>query len=313
MTDDVPTEDINHILMCCDANYLQHAAVFLVSMLEHNPQRRFNVVLACSDISDEILNKFGITFKPYAAIQLQLRPLIGNELEELPINGQLTKESWGRLWIEHYFPNNVKKVFYFDPDIVVTGNLTELLQTELGEHLLAAIDIPGSARIAVHGYDPAYGYFNSGVLIFNMKKWQAADQRGALIAYTYAHPERVNDPDQDALNGCFHADRLRLDYIWNAITPFFRDNPGVPLPAEEIARVRRDVRVVHFNGSSKPWLFMCNHPRKKDYIHFLRMTAWRDYRYPDITAMNVVKKTAAWLIGDQWIARIKRALGLSKR
>jgi lipopolysaccharide biosynthesis glycosyltransferase len=313
MTDDVSAEDINHVLMCCDANYLQHAAVFLVSLMEHNPQRRFNVVLACSDLTPDQKDRIDRTLQPYAGLAFRISPVLGTEVDALPLNRGLTKEAWGRLWIEHYFPADVRKAFYFDPDLVVTGDMGGFLDTDLGDHMLAAIDIPDSIRIAIHGYDPADGFFNSGVLIVNLEKWRAADGRGEVIAYTFAHPERINDPDQDALNGCFHADRLRLDYIWNAITPFFRVGSSVALSAEEIARVQRDVRMVHFNGSAKPWLFMCNHPRKKDYIHFLRMTAWRDYRYPDITAMNVVKKTAVWLIGDQWIARIKRALGLSKR
>jgi lipopolysaccharide biosynthesis glycosyltransferase len=312
MTGVSATEDTNHVLMCCDMNYLQHAAVFLVSLMEHNPRRRFSVVLACDDLSPELRDRFDRTLRRYAGLQLRFSPVLGTALEELPIHEGLTKESWGRLWIEHYFPAATGKAFYFDPDIVVTGDLGELLETDIADHLLAAVDIPGSARVAVHGYDPSHGYFNSGVLIVNLEKWCDSDRRGALIAYTRAHPERVNDPDQDALNGCFHADRLHLDYIWNAITPFFKTDSDLALPAQEIARVRRDVRLVHFNGGSKPWTFMCNHPRKADYVRFLRMTAWRDYRYPDLTPLNVLKKVAALLIGERRIARIKRGLGLAR-
>jgi len=183
---------------------------------------------------------------------------------------------------------------------------------DISAHLLAAVSIPGSERTAIHGYDPDHGYFNSGVLVINLRKWRAADRRAALIAYTQAHPERINDPDQDALNGCFHADRLHLDTIWNAITPFFRLDSALPLSADELERVRRDCRLVHFTGQSKPWLFMCDHPRKADYLRFLRMTAWRDYRYPDRTPLNVVKWCANRIFRKDRLQRWKRGLSLQR-
>ena len=48
-------------------------------------------------------------------------------------------------------------------------------------------------------------------------------------------------------------------------------------------------------------------------VRFLRMTAWRDYRYPDLTPLNLVKKAAALLIGEHRVARIKRRLGVARR
>jgi hypothetical protein len=37
-----------------------------------------------------------------------------------------------------------------------------------------------------------------------------------------------------------------------------------------------NVRLVYFLGSSNPWLFTCNCPRKGDNPHFLCMKFWRD-------------------------------------
>lgn len=299
---------MHHVLMCCDRNYIQHAAVFLVSLAQHTPSARFEVVLACDDLTEEVKEKLLHTLENCTNINIKFSRVLGEDLESLPIHPGLTKESWGRILIEDYFSPEVNKAFYFDADMVVTRDLSPLLDIDVSDHLLAAASIPGSARAAVHGYDPGDGYFNSGVLVINLRKWRQADRRAALIAYTAAHPERVNDPDQDALNGCFHADRLHLDTIFNAITPFFRANSGLPVSPDEIARVRREARIVHFTGQSKPWLFLCNHPRKADYLRFLGMTAWRDYRYPDRTALNVVKWCANRIFGEPRLQRWKRRL-----
>ena len=299
---------MHHVLMCCDGNYVQHVAVFLVSLVEHNRAARFHVVLACDELTTEMKSRFASTFDEYENIQITFSKLLGQDIEKYPIHPELTKESWGRIWIDHYFSPDIEKAFYFDPDIVVTGDLTDLLTMDLSDCLLAAVSIPGSERAAVHGYDPAHGYFNSGVLAVNLRKWRQADRRTALIAYTQAHPERINDPDQDALNGCFHAERLHLDCIWNAITPFFRPDSTLPLPPVELERVRHDSRLVHFTGRSKPWLFLCSHPRKADYLRFLRMTAWREYRYPDRTPLNVVKWCGNRVLGEERLQRWKRRL-----
>ncbi|HTW70516.1 MAG TPA: glycosyltransferase [Acetobacteraceae bacterium] len=110
-----------------------------------------------------------------------------------------------------------------------------------------------------------------------------------VIDYIRANPERVLY-DQDALNACFHSRTKRLDYKWNVIWPFFREPPTVPLERAEIAAVRREARIIHFNGASKPWSYFCDHPRRTEYVRYLRMTDWRDFVPPDRTPLNRLRK-----------------------
>src|SRR5205814_10601876 len=151
--------------------------------------------------------------------------------------------------------------------------------------------IPGSQRgVAMLGMRAEDGYFNSGVLLLDLDQWRKTRARDRVLDYVSVNSDRLPDVDQDALNACFYRQTKRLDYKWNAIWPFFREPRVLPLTQEQIAAVRREARIIHFNGNSKPWSYFCDHPRKTEYEKFLRMTEWRDFVPPDRTLVNRLRK-----------------------
>jgi lipopolysaccharide biosynthesis glycosyltransferase len=70
--------------------------------------------------------------------------------------------------------------------------------------------------------------------------------------------------------------------------------------------VRREARIIHFNGNSKPWSYFCDHPRKAEYNKYLRMTEWRDFVPPDRTFINRLRKLASAILPAKTKALIKR-------
>ncbi len=299
-----------HVLMCCNDAYVKHMAVCCVSLIENNPALRFEFVLVCNDIAPQSRSRLKSTLQQYPAITYTLLDQASPALNSLLVSTYYTKEMWARFWVDEYFAPDVSRVLYLDPDIVVTGNVETLFTIPLEGRLLAAVSIPGSEeRIRALEIPPERGYFNSGVLVLDVAKWRAIGARDALLAYAAAHGETLPYGDQDALNACFHADRLTLDYTWNAISPFYRDGADLPVSPAEIQRVRREARIVHFNGQSKPWTFMCRHPAKPRYLEFRSRTPWRDQPFADRSPANVAKKAAETLLGPARVARLKALLG----
>jgi lipopolysaccharide biosynthesis glycosyltransferase len=195
------------------------------------------------------------------------------------------------LWIGQFFPADVDRVLYLDADIVVVGSITPLWRTDLGGALLGAVDIPGAERVmTVPGVRPEDGYFNAGVLLIDLKQWRDTRALDTVLDYVRAYPDHLPSVDQDALNGCFSRRRKRLEYKWNAIRPFFREPSGLPLTRDELDTVRREVRIIHFNGGLKPWSYFSDHPRRGEYEKYLRMTEWRDFVPPDRTPINILRK-----------------------
>ncbi len=285
-------------LFCINQRYAKHAAVCIVSLLEHNPWAFFDcVVVSTGDLGAEAA-KLRRTLAAYPNCALKTVRFDGRPNLRLPVRAHYSIDNYTRLWIAEFFPASVDKVLYLDSDMVVTGDIGGLWRAELGEAVLGAVTIPGSTRCATFDIPEHYGYFNSGVLIVDLARWRREEIFPRLIDYLAANSEKIVDADQDILNACLYDRRLPLPYIYNAISPFFFDYHPLGLSDEEIAAVRADARIVHFNGASKPWSYMCRHPRRDDYWRNLANTEWRDDEPEDRNFANWTKKTFGPLLPE---------------
>ena len=283
-----------HLLMCSNALFLQHTAVCLVSLLVNNPELFFDITIVGRTTERLDEDKLRRSLAPFPNHLLSFREFTPPAGRCLPLNprAHYTLDNWTRLWVEEFFAGDIDRVLYLDSDIVVLGSIAPLWRVDLGGALFGAVDIPGSQqgvdKLAMRAED---GYFNSGVLLIDLEQWRQTRALQTVLDYIEAYPERlVYTLDQDALNACFFARRKRLDYKWNAIWPFFREPMALPLTAFEIKRVQREARIIHFNGSLKPWSYFCDHPRQADYQKYLRMTEWRDFVPVDRTPFNILHK-----------------------
>jgi lipopolysaccharide biosynthesis glycosyltransferase len=305
-TDDLCQESAGsrvHLLLCTNALYLQHAAVCLTSLLANNPDLFFDIVIVArvtEELDEDKLRRSLVRFPNHL---LSFRKFIPPAGRLLPLNprAHYTLDNWTRLWVEEFFADDIGRVLYLDSDIVVVGSVASLWRTDLQGALLGAVDIPGSDRGVAHlGLCAEDGYFNSGVLLIDLEQWRRTRALDTALAYVEANPDLMTrDVDQEALNACFHGRRKRLQYKWNAIWLFFSESLSLPLERAEIEFVRREARVIHFNGSSKPWSYFCDHPRKAEYEKYLRMTEWRDFVPEDRTVMNRLRKGISAILPEK--------------
>ena len=299
-----------HLLLSTNALYLQHVAVCLSSLLTNNPDLLFDIVIVRrpTEILDE--GKLRRSLARFSNYSLSLRQFALPPDRLLPLNprAHFTLDTWSRLWVEEFFPDDVGRVLYLDADIVVLGSIAELWRVDLDGALLGAVDIPGSDRgVSNLGLRAEDGYFNAGVLLIDLTQWRQTRALETILGYIDAYPERMmNDVDQEALNGCFYNRRRRLDYKWNATVSFF--GASLPLAQSEIETVRREARIIHFNHIVKPWSYFCEHPRKGEYDKYLRMTEWRDFVPHDRTVLNRVRKQLSAVLPENTKRVIKALL-----
>jgi lipopolysaccharide biosynthesis glycosyltransferase len=285
-------------LFCINQRYAKHAAVCIVSLLEHNPWAFFDiVVVSTGDLGAEAA-KLRRTLAAYPNCALKTIRFDAGVGVRLPVRAHYSVDIYTRLWVADFFPASVSKVLYLDSDMVVTGDIGGLWHAELGEAVLGAVTIPGSTRCAPLGIPEKFGYFNSGVLLIDLARWRRENVLERLIAYLTANYDKIVDPDQDMLNACLYDRRLPLPYIYNAISPFFFDYHPLGIGDDELAAVRANARIVHFNGASKPWSYLCRHPRRAEYSRQLANTEWRDDEPEDRNFANWTKKTFGPLLPE---------------
>jgi lipopolysaccharide biosynthesis glycosyltransferase len=279
------------VLFACDLNYAQHTAACIASLSQCNPTMNFDIIVAGTEDFAPIADKFRRSFAGNPRLKVRLRLFDIPSSLSFPLPNQLTQETYIRFWIGDLFAE-YDRAFYLDPDTVVLGSIAEFWNVDLGGRTVAAVPIPGSTKPAYHGLPAGTQWFNAGVMLFDLAAWRARRYCEICLDFLRAHPEKATDGDQDILNICLANDWLSLPFKWNVISPFYYLSHDLRMPPEEIEAVRRDARIVHFNGSSKPWSYFSIHPRRSEYWKNLRQTDWRDARPTDRTWPNVARK---WL------------------
>jgi lipopolysaccharide biosynthesis glycosyltransferase len=297
------------LLFSTNALFLQHATVCLTSLLVNNPDLFFDVVIVSNPAehldSDKVRRSLG-SFSNYSLRFQEFIPPV-EVLPPLDAGAHYTLDTWTRFWVAEFFPADVNRMLYLDADMVVVGSIRSLWQTNLDGALLAAVDIPGS-QIGVNALaiPSEAGYFNAGVMLIDLKQWRSSRALDTLLDFVRAYPDRLASVDQDVLNACFYNRRKRLDYKWNVIRPFFRDDTWwLPLTQGELEEVRRQAVIIHYNGGLKPWSYFSDHPRRDEYHKYLRMTEWRDFVPADRTAVNIVRKRVSAILPSPVKALLK--------
>lgn len=296
------------ILLTPNGRYAQHAAACIASLLEHT-QAELDIVIASTEDPANFSDRLVRSFAGRDRLKLGFRHFTLPPNIHFPTTKLLSTDMYVRFWAHELLPGRAR-VIYLDSDIIANGPVDELWQTDLGGKALAAVPIPNSIRIQQHGLPPGSQYFNSGVLLIDLAAWRERNYGERCVAWIRDHPDRAFDPDQDALNLVLRDDWVPLAFKWNAINPFFRPSPFIDMQMSEAERkaVVADARLVHFNSRHKPWVYMDNHPKQRDYMRYLAQTDWRDWRPPDKTPVNMVRKQLIRLLPTWLKQATKRAL-----
>ncbi len=177
-----------------------------------------------------------------------------------------------RLFIAYFIPADTKKVLYLDVDMIVKKDISVLWQTELGEHVLAAV-VDRSGKVSSRwggisnykelGIDAESKYFNSGLLLINPIKWREQHITSKVINCINSNRRYANFPDQYGLNVVFANDWLELDSKWNNYSALNEPDPFI----------------IHFIDIKPIYTsYNLNKEYKDQFFFYLQFTAWKDFK-----------------------------------
>ena len=279
-----------NVIAATDADFAQHLAVMLLSLADANPRHSFSVFVLWSGPSSE-KNKLRDVLAA-TRFEFSLIDVSDAGLGDLVVGGYFTTMTYARLLMGNLLPLEIDRILYLDGDIVVRGDIGELWTADLeGKTVGAVIDLPRYPFNQALGLPADALYFNAGVLLIDLRKWRERKIGERALRFAREHPDRLRWSDQCALNFILHDDWTVLDRIWNFQSMDVAHVVNGYLRFDSVDPKRlANARLVHFNGSSKPWHYLNDHPLKGEYLHYRERTPWplRDFR--DRHPRNIARK-----------------------
>lgn len=295
-----------NILLCTDNIYAMPTGVLMHSICDHDNDVKFYIIVddafskenrnRLTDIAKR--NGSEITFYIVSKRQTENMPV---KREDQPTH--ITKSAYNRLFAASLLPEGVEKIIYLDGDIVVRKSLRPMWETDIEGYAVGVVHDMGemehlkSQRLP---YDIKDGYFNSGVLLINVKYWREHDCMALFDEITVKYQELLTMHDQDVLNIAFHDKKKWLPVTYNMQNGFLyeiQERWNVPEIEEELSVAKHDPTIVHFSTWDKPWKLECYHPYCKDWRKYFFRSVWKNDRLEGEEEHPTIKRRIRnWLV-----------------
>ena len=274
-----------HIAICLDKDYVIPTGVLMYSACVNNQDMDivFHILIDESvtekeqqDLRD-IINKFEgkrVIFYPIKSMTALSFPLIKKHL---------TRAAYYRLFLSDILPSTIEKVLYLDGDIIVRHSLLPLWNTDITNYAAGAVMDVCDGDIKIYNrlrYPYRKGYFNSGVLLINLRYWRDNNIVTEFTEYLNAYPERIMQEDQDVMNVVLQDKKLKLPVKYNLQTAFLTNDPFWDYwkYESEVKMGIDDPVIVHYTSKWKPWYanLPFPHPYRNTFLKYQCQTKWKN-------------------------------------
>jgi lipopolysaccharide biosynthesis glycosyltransferase len=177
-----------------------------------------------------------------------------------------------RVFAAYAVPPDVEKVIYLDVDMIVKTDISKLWHTDIGNHIIGAVrdhaqivgcDWGGIPNWKELGMKKEGGYFNSGLLIINLRRWMEEDIVSKFITCMEVNKKSANLVDQYGLNVVLHEQWYELDKRWNSFSV-------TELP---------DPFIIHFLDIKPIFTsYKSSEKYKQEFFYYLAQTPWRNFK-----------------------------------
>lgn len=288
-----------NIVIVSNEEYIQHAAVMLTSLFCTNKDKHFIVYLLTDGITKKIMSKLQTVCATHGA-ELKVITCGIDNLGDFPV-GQWQPIMYFKLLIPQLLPATEDRCLFLDVDMIIHDDITTLYHWNLQDKVIAAAeDMPDciifKPRLGLKDTDIC---INSGVMVCDLEKWRQMEQEQPIMKYAISIIHKIVN-EQDVI-ACYFKDKIALLPIrWNMTTFYFNRRPKIFAKyLHELDRAKKYPGIIHFAAPIKPWFKDCQHPYRKLYKLYLRLTPWRGYKFPiyeQLSKWGRIKKTIRnWL------------------
>ena len=233
-------------------DYAKYAAPCIHSLMQHaNPERSYRVIIMYDKLS--LKNRIRLRNMVTKNCAIEFHKMKFNLYLQVIMRYCAKRSGSGDFFARpvYYYRAFIARMFlqydkgiYIDSDTILTGDIGELFDIDLGENAIAARPDPKVANVpefidyVEKALDvPHKDYINSGVILMDLKKMRKLHYITKMTDLIKEDADLVA-PDQDYLNVILKGQIKHLGKEWNC-------QPE----GEKVG----DAKLLHFNLSKKPW------------------------------------------------------------
>ncbi len=254
-------KDVVPVAFATDSAYCVYTCVTLNSILQNRRADYFIrfLLLVPHDFSDEARQLALTTVNLYQNCSVEFIDMAG-AFDDAHIEiAHINIVTYYRLLLPALLPD-CEKCLYLDSDVVVCGDLRELLVHDIEEYYLAGVNAPWFVLYAdkeyyknIAGLPSMDSYVNAGVLLLNLKKLR---QDGIDQQLMELSNKKFPVQDQDIINIACYGGILLLPLRYNAMTNVYLEIEKYKevFAPDEIEDAWNHPVIVHYATKNKPWL-----------------------------------------------------------
>ena len=277
-----------HVGVGFDRNYLMPFHAMLNSLIESNRDNKLQLHVIADELSSEEKKEISDRLRA-AGNRISFYNVDSSLINKFVLTSQWTAVVYYRLFFSKVIPQTINRLLYLDCDTIVNNSLLELYSMDLEGHPVAAV-YDNYVRIQpLIGIVQEGEYFNSGVLLMDIHKWNQQQVSERALDYLLTYPEKIVFVDQCALNAVLRNNWKKLDPCFNLMYSLLPEG----LSKRHLNDYLNKAVIIHFT-LQRPWQMLCRNRLR--YLYFFHLRRSRLKLYPFYCYSDFEwKKIPAWL------------------
>ncbi|MES2426941.1 MAG: glycosyltransferase [Bacteroidota bacterium] len=175
-----------------------------------------------------------------------------------------------RLLIPYFIPATVEKIIYFDVDMIMLDDISNLWNIDIGTSVIGAISdtineektiADGIGNYQELGLDGSAKYFNSGLQVINVKRWLEEDITQKTFDAITNNKKYATLSDQYGLNVALIGKWYEIDPKWSCFSVLTLSDPSL----------------IHY-FHRKPIYVDYPYNYKEEFYYYLNQTKWKNFK-----------------------------------
>jgi lipopolysaccharide biosynthesis glycosyltransferase len=269
------------LVFSIDDRFIHHLSAALNSIIANNTTP-IQVIVLCFGVAEENLRILQ-SYQRKSIKKLTLIEVGQDTFANLHETLQFPRASYGRFMAPRLVSSE-DHLLYLDADIIVLQDLGEIFEIDLMEHPVGGIsNIDQNALQRMLGEECEGGYLDSGLLLFNVRKWQEDNLSEEIVKKVLESGHLWSTPDNHGLNFVLKGNFKHIPRKYSYQTHYYFTFPETREESEV-------AHILQFAGPVKPDSYLCTDYFKSVYAYHLLQTPFGKLLDSDKSLKNLIKR-----------------------